>query len=215
MYLTRFPVNRARRGAQKLLGSPQAMHAAVLSGFPPSAPSSEGRVLWRIDRDGPATLLYVLSPARPDLTHLVEQAGWPMSDVEPWQTRSYDGLLDRLAKGQQWAFRLRANPVKMAKDIGKRVGHVTVAQQVEWLLSRCEAHGFVVPNGETGPGVRVTERGTTSFGRSGARVTLSTAQYDGVLEIQDVPAMRSALVNGIGRAKGYGCGLLTIVRPPS
>lgn len=215
MYLTRFPINRARRGAQKLLGSPQAMHAAVLSGFPPANGPSEGRVLWRVDRDGPATLLYILSPDRPDLTHLVEQAGWPISDLEPWETRSYDGLLDRLQEGQRWAFRLRGNPVKAAKDIGKRVAHVTVAQQINWLLARSENHGFVVPVGETGPAVTVTERGVVSFGRNGSRVTLSTAQFDGVLDDEDVAALRLALVAGIGRAKGYGCGLLTIVRPPT
>lgn len=213
MYLTKFPINRVRRGALKLLGSPQAMHAAVLSAFPPTPAPSEGRVLWRVDRDGPSTVLYLLSPSRPDLTHLVEQAGWPASDAEPWQTRSYETLLARLTVGQEWAFRLRANPVKAAKDIGKRVPHVTVDQQIGWLQSRCEGHGFTIPDGQFGPAVTVTERGVVSFGRAGGRVTLATAQFDGLLVIKDLEAFRSALMNGIGRAKGYGCGLLTIVRP--
>lgn len=215
MYLTRFPINRARRGAHKLLGSPQAMHAAVLCSFPPQSPAPDGRVLWRVDRNGPGMVLYVLSPDRPDLTHLVEQAGWPVSDVEPWQTRSYEGLLDRLQNGQRWAFRLRANPVKAAKDIGKRVAHVTVAQQVQWLLDRTEVNGFAIPEGSTGTAVTVTERGVVSFARAGGQVTLATAQFDGALDITDVAAFRSALVNGLGRAKGYGCGLLTVVRPPT
>lgn len=102
MYLTRFDINSARRGAQKLLGSPQAMHAAVLSGFPPAEdPAHRRRVLWRVDAGPVHTRLYVTSEDRPDLTHLVEQAGWPTSRT--WDSRSYDGLLDSLVAGGRWA----------------------------------------------------------------------------------------------------------------
>ncbi|MEU0744125.1 type I-E CRISPR-associated protein Cas6/Cse3/CasE, partial [Streptomyces sp. NPDC006134] len=34
MFLSRFRVNTARPGARRLLSSPQAMHAAVMSSFP-------------------------------------------------------------------------------------------------------------------------------------------------------------------------------------
>lgn len=42
------------------------------------------------------------------------------------------------------------------------------------------------------------------------RVTLQTAQFDGVLEVGDASALRRALTEGIGAGKGYGCGLLTL-----
>ncbi|NLE80259.1 MAG: type I-E CRISPR-associated protein Cas6/Cse3/CasE, partial [Rhodococcus sp.] len=137
MYLTRFAINPARRGARRLLGSPQAMHAAVLCSFPPIVTSTEdqGRVLWRVDADGPHRWLYVLSPREPQMTHLAEQAGW--SDNSTWTTRDYIPLLDRLAEGQLWAFRLTANPVHQIRreSDGKkiRVGHVTAAHQQQWL----------------------------------------------------------------------------------
>jgi len=103
MFLTRMPLNAARRDARRLLGSPQSLHAAVLASFPPNLQAQE-RVLWRVDRDAAhSALLYLLSPGRPDLTHLVEQAGWPTTSS--WETREYGPLLDRLAPGQQWAFR--------------------------------------------------------------------------------------------------------------
>jgi CRISPR system Cascade subunit CasE len=39
---------------------------------------------------------------------------------------------------------------------------------------------------------------------------LSTAVFEGQLEITDTEAMRRSLTGGIGPAKGYGCGLLTL-----
>ena len=109
MFLTRMPINTRRRGAVKLLSSPQAMHAAVQSGFPPGVLERAGsRVLWRIDRDtNTEATLYLVSPVEPDLSHLVEQAGWQSGDM--WQTTDYRTLLDRLAVGQFWAFCLTAN----------------------------------------------------------------------------------------------------------
>ncbi len=69
MYLTRFRLNTARSGARKLLASPQAMHAAVMSSFPTLLPSdTDGpRVLWRIDRTSRLKCSST-SSARPNLT---------------------------------------------------------------------------------------------------------------------------------------------------
>jgi len=214
MFLTRFAVNPARRGAQKLLGSPHAMHAAVMSSFPPEVlePTDAGRVLWRVDRGSTATHLFVLSPALPDLTHLVEQAGWPLTAT--WDTRPYAPFLHRLADGQIWAFRLRANPVKAAKDVGKIVGHLTAEQQSAWLSARASSNGFRILQSTQGtPALSVSEREKQQFRRGDDRVTLVTARFDGVLQITDVSAFRSVLARGLGRAKGYGCGLMTLARP--
>ncbi|GAB2456912.1 type I-E CRISPR-associated protein Cas6/Cse3/CasE [Nocardioides hungaricus] len=219
MYLTRMHLNPARRGTRSLVASPQRLHAAVLSGFAPDVPiqSEQGRVLWRLDEGATSLTLYIASPARPDLTHVVEQAGWPTSP-DPWQTLSLDPLRDRLAPGQRWAFRLTANPVRSASqpdgDRGKRYGHVTVAQQVEWLASRSSSWGFDVGQPATGVTADVTSRRRLNFERrtdGGQRtVTISTATYDGLLTVVDPASLRQAMGHGLGRAKGYGCGLLTL-----
>lgn len=216
MFLTRFALNPARRQARFLLGSPQAMHAAVMAGFPPTAPERSpdgGRVLWRVDRDGTATWLYILSPTEPQLTHLAEQAGW--SDNSTWATRSYVPLLDRIEKGQPWAFRLFANPVhQITRPDGKRikVGHVTVDQQRAWLVDKSTTLGFSVPSVGGTPAFEVSNRQQRAFRRGQDRVTLATAQFDGTLIVDDVDLLKAALIQGIGRAKGYGCGLLTLAQ---
>ncbi|MDM4762834.1 type I-E CRISPR-associated protein Cas6/Cse3/CasE [Galbitalea sp. SE-J8] len=210
-YLTRMPINAARRQARLLLTSRQAMHAAVLSGFAPGSGFEDERVLWRVDAGADRrTTLYIVSPERPDLTHLVEQAGWPTTSA--WETREYDALLARLNDGQRWLFRLAANPVHTARlDDGrvKRLGHVTVAQQETWLRDRAGTSGFEVV-GDPNADLLVSRRERVRFRRGEATVTLDVAQFDGQLVVTDAAALRHALVAGIGRAKGYGCGLLTL-----
>ncbi|SCL73671.1 type I-E CRISPR-associated protein Cas6/Cse3/CasE [Micromonospora peucetia] len=220
MYLTRFLVNPARRDARKLLASPQAMHAAVLSGFPrlEDHTRDDARTLWRLDQGRDRkVMLYVVSPTAPDLTHMVEQAGWP-SSAETWETRPYARLLESLDKGQRWAFRLTANPTRTGRrnqdtPTTQRYGHVTPVQQVEWLTRRTERNGFTVVRQADGELNLVTyNRQVHRFTRNhGQRpVTLVTATYDGVLEVNDPTLFRGVLTRGIGHARAYGCGLLTL-----
>ena len=216
MHLTRFEINTARRASRSLLTSPQKLHAAVMAAFPPQpATTNQGRVLWRVDHTQHQAALFIVGPHRPDLTHLVEQAGWPTSH-HTWDTRDYQPLLDRLATGQHWAFRLKANPTASRRKTpdaarSQRFGHVTVAQQTAWLLTRAEQHGFTIPAGEhKEPDLAIRGREQASFTRQGRNVTLTTALYQGHLHITDPDALRAALTNGIGPARAYGCGLLTL-----
>lgn len=211
MILTRTYLNIRRSGARKLLGSPQAMHAAVLSSFPPGVEA--GRELWRVDFDDPLRpTLYVLSRERPDLTHIEEQAGWP--NTPQTQSASYLPFLESLEAGQLWAFRMRANPAHRAVINGRKqiVAHATSAHQTAWLSEKATGAGIsVMRDGE--PTFAVTRREMLSFRRQGETVSIGVAQYEGVLEVTDPVALRNALVEGIGRAKAYGCGLMTLARP--
>lgn len=196
------------------------MHAAVLASFPPGVETSnhEGRTLWRLDfgTDRGVTLC-IVSPSRPDLTHLVEQAGWPTNQA--WESRDYEPFLSRLRSGQRWIFRLTANPSHVHKGTDgttRRLGHVTPKWQLEWLANHAANNGFVVNTTADGErDVIISRRIKKSFRRGDRMVTLSTAQYDGQLEITDSEAFTHALRNGIGRAKGYGCGLMTLALPRS
>ena len=211
MNLSRIQLNPARRQGRRLLASPQAMHAAVLASFP--EPDDErGRTLWRVDHDGHVVQLYVLSRSTPDFSHLVEQAGW-QTRADTWATRAYAPLLNRVEEGTRWAFRLTANPTRTVDK--KRFGHVTVAQQLQWLVSRSERWGFSIPVDEatSAPVVTVRDRAMLQFRRAGSRVTIARATFEGALLVTDAAAMRDALVMGFGHAKAYGCGLMTLAAP--
>lgn len=217
--LTRLYINPQKRGARKLLNDPQAMHAAVRASFPPDLDEAEGRVLWRVDSHQHEHVLYVVAPERPDAHHLVEQAGWM---TRPAETADYARFTSNLMSGQRWRFEIVANPVSsVATQRGRRgkvVFHVTPEQQLQWFLERAEKSGFsIVRDDQNNPQIRVTGRNTLRFFRGDRAksrpVTLHTARFDGVLEVTDAERLRSTLVNGLGRAKAYGCGLLTLARP--
>lgn len=212
MYLSRMYLNRRRRGTRDLVANPQKMHAAVMSAFPPGAEDSgEGRVLWRLDR-GPQTLaLYVVSPTRPSFEHLQEQAGW--ANEESWAIRDYAPVLGSLSVGKRFSIRVTANPVRtVTGDDGKkrRCAHVTAEQQRQWLLDRAEHMGVRFLAVDEAPMVTVTERSTMRFKRGDRTVTIARVQFDAACEVIDAEKLRHTLVNGVGKAKGYGCGLITL-----
>lgn len=214
-YLTQMRINPARRGAARLMASPQAMHAAVLAGY---ALEDAGRVLWRIDHTNRHQVtLYVVGPHEPDFTHLVEQAGWPTT--EAWRTTDYAPFLSRLQAGQVWRYRLTANPVRVEPPAeGAKRGvvrpHVTVAQQEAWLRTKAADWGLE-PLPEEQGGVVVQEKGREAFSKKGEeggrrRVTLARTTFVGVCQVTQADVLRASLVAGMGRAKAYGCGLMTL-----
>lgn len=226
MYLSRVFLNPQRRATRDWLTSPQQLHAAVLAGFAEQSPVN--RPLWRADRGQHRLELFVVSADRPDLIHLVEHGGW---STHPPDVADYGRFLDEIEAGRRYVFRLKANPVRSTKDgvapgvRGRVVNVGSRSNQEEWLLSRARSLGFAVPedpadiraaSGEilARKNLVVTGRETLKFGKlaSGERlsITLATAQFDGVLEVTEPAALRQALCQGIGRAKAYGCGLMTL-----
>lgn len=209
MYLSRIALNEKRRDTMRALASPHLLHGAVEAGLP----RERQRNLWRIDWLNGVCNLLVLSVQQPDLAHIAEQFGYPPEE-HPWESKNYDPLLDRLAAGQAWQFRLCANPVRSSREEGARgkvYAHVTQDQQRQWLLSRAESCGFRLEENA----FDVMETKWLKFQKGinkGCEVTLRTAIFEGILTITDPMLFRQTLVGGIGRAKAYGCGLLTIAR---
>lgn len=235
-YLSKIWLNPLRTGAQLLLRNPQAMHAAVLGGL--SRQHVTERVLWRLEHDGPhRAAVLVLTESAPSWEHLVEQAGWPGSDDPQVLVRSYKPLLDRIVRGREFAFRLRANPVAATRHPqqpsaaqrrrldstprprGVRVPHRTAAHQLGWLGEHTGRWGFdMVTNSAGVIDVRLAARQRLVFSKKSdatpRRVTIETATFEGRLRIADVDLARASLLRGVGPARAYGCGLITLAPLP-
>lgn len=226
--LTRISINPARRNGRKLLTNPQAMHAAVRASFPPDIAEDNGRVLWRVDPQDHESVLYIVGPEKPTGALIVEQAGW---DSRPAQSADYDRFLNSLMKGQRWHFEIVGNPTYSAPNgkRGKVKAHVSVRHQLDWLYKQADRAGFALApridddctdeeraRWSAGDAPMVMERWTDVFGKGkesrGSRnqVRTAKARFSGTLEVTDAAALRGALINGIGRARAYGCGLLTL-----
>ncbi|WP_026196273.1 type I-E CRISPR-associated protein Cas6/Cse3/CasE [Corynebacterium lubricantis] len=212
--LTRILLNPARRQGRKLLTDPQSMHAAVRAAFPPDLDESAGRVLWRVDNRNHEHVLYIVGSEAPTADHIVEQAGWT---TRPPQTAEYDRFLDNLKRGQKWWFELVANPTySESRGEGKRgkvKAHVSAKHQLQWLHDRSEGAGFSLFDEGSGETTVIGRQGLNFYRNYEAgknKVRITTARFEGELEVTDADQLRQTLVSGIGRAKGYGCGLMTL-----
>lgn len=213
MYFSRMYLNPRRRATRNLVGNPQVAHAMVMSAFPPGNHSADdGRILWRLDQGRDSLALYVVSPTKPSFEHIQEQAGWSASPT--WDIREYQPVLDAVTVGKRFGFRLAANPVRTVTDpeTGKkrRCAHVTPAQQTQWLTDRADQLGVKFIENDAGLQVAVTKRENLRFKRGNGRVTIARTQFDGALEVVEPAKFVPALTRGVGKAKGYGCGMLTV-----
>lgn len=202
--LSHVAIDPRRRESWSILASPQEMHALVAR-----ATGGQGRPLWRLDT--PATgapQLLIVSDDEPD---------WAAFDLvrdEQPESRPYEPFLSRLQAGQQWRFRVALNPTTSLPAEGGARGKVVPVKtrdQVDWFRGRAGSWGFSVAEGEGD--VDTVGSVVEKFLRRDQRVTLTVTTFEGVLTVMDADVLRSGLVSGFGRAKGYGCGLLTLARP--
>ena len=239
-FLTRIRLNPQRAQARRFLSDPQSLHAAVLAGIVSQPVTERVLWRLDADQPLRPTVLVLTAsrPSWEHVVEQAGWPSSDDPDDPQVLTRPYETLLERLESGQHYVFRLTANPVVSTKDPARltpkqvesikdgggaarsrRVAHRTVRHQLDWLLERQERLGFSVPEsaatdsmGESVADLRIIARDRLSFSKRGSkgRVTIQTATYEGRLVVEDSDLLRAALVEGVGRAKAYGCGLLTL-----
>ncbi|MNP41961.1 CRISPR-associated endoribonuclease Cse3 [compost metagenome] len=113
-------------------------------------------------------------------------------------------LEELVESGSRYRFRLQANPTVTRQ--GKRYGLLTEPEQLAWLGRQGERHGFVVP------AALVSGSDLVASQKEGGVISVRRVCYEGVLEVQQLDAFSRALTAGIGPAKAFGCGLLSVAR---
>jgi CRISPR system Cascade subunit CasE len=207
------------------------LHRSIMLAFGPAAGDARAvhGVLWRLDlgADGGIVLL-VQSRSRPAWG--TSQGPNPLAGIQQSDdvaVKTIDGAWSALVVGDELVFRLRANATKRitreAEGEQRRTTRVPVRGEVErlrWLQRKGAQHGFELVAVRGRPEVvdaQVIEE-PDAAGWRGARgghqrLTFASARFDGRLRITDAEAFRSALAQGVGPAKAYGFGLLSIARP--
>ena len=219
MFLTKLTINTLSPHFRRDYSNVHEMHRTVMSGFTVPhthpTPRQEIGVLWRLDQIRAGFVQYVQSYGEPDWSRL--PADYLAAQA---QTRSLQPVLDTIGAGRKLAFRIVANPTRSTflstETRGKRIALRTPGQQIEWLIRRGKAHGFAIPVGTNGqPDLTPTacpNLAGRKHGRPGT-ITVSPVRYDGHLIVTDQQAFTTAIRTGIGRAKAYGCGLITLAPP--
>lgn len=162
----------------------------------------------------------------------------PEGDGCIWVIRSKT-YRPKIRSGQILEFSLRVNPVKsklVNKDGGRGVRHDVVMEAkknlerqkitkekwptetelifkagFEWLNKRAALHGFEV-NEKT---LRIDGYRQHRLFKKGKEhpIRFSTLDFQGLLTVKDSAIFVHALCQGIGPAKGFGCGLMMVKHP--
>lgn len=227
MYLTRAFLDPFSRAVRADVRNPESLHKTVMRAFPDNAgplPRRAHSILYRLDeeRDGRCVLL-VQSRTKP----MTER--WPAGYVltldgnldfgllsvgENPAVRSVDADWKAFRAGRRLLFRLRANTTKKidtktgpdgARRNGQRVPVRGDEARLKWLTRHANAAGFSFDE----KAVRISEIRPTGGGRQDS-VTVAGAVFEGILVIRDADRFREAVEAGIGPAKAYGFGLLSV-----
>jgi CRISPR system Cascade subunit CasE len=226
MYLSKLLLNSGDRYARRDLASPYELHRTLWRAFPNDDP---GRILFRTDSDrsGSHSIVLVQSDLEPDWTRLTDLGrSYLLAGPEhkPFQPK--------FAASQRLRFRLRANPTKKIgttskaerlagmKDHGQRSALLHEEEQLSWLIRKGDQGGFRIP-GEWIEGrdkrqvpnfrVDVVPEGWIRCGKeSHGEGRFYAVRFDGILEVTAPERFLKTVANGIGSAKGFGFGLLSL-----
>ncbi len=193
----------------------------------------EHQELWKLFNDDPDAdrdFIYRYEPQNNIPAYYVVSNRKPNDQTYLWdiQTKDYQ---PKLAIGEKYAFILRVNPVISKKgrrhdvvmhkkylmnykkiDKLKRPTSQQIIEEAgrEWLQSRVESAGFSFDN----ESVRIDgyQAKTSGKKRGNKEIRYSTMDYRGILSITNPDAFSKVLMQGIGKARAFGCGLMLIRR---
>ena len=226
MFLSKLALNIRDAAVRRDLRDPYEMHKTLWAGFPHKDDGGAGRVLFRVDSDrhGPAAL--VQSVNEPNWSAL--PAGYLRFKAEA------KAFTPAVTAGQRLRFRLRANPTKRVHEkaavpaggesvAGKRVGLLTEVEQIKWLIGKGEDGGFTVPgewveakDPETKEPIKLANFRVDAIPEGRVRdvknpgSSLLAVRFEGVLIVSDPGLFAKTLAAGVGSAKGFGFGLLSV-----
>ena len=138
----------------------------------------------------------------------------PLPDHPAWRVESKP-FAPQLREGDRLAFVLRANAtvyreghrhdvVMDARAHGDARARLEVANELglAWLSRQGERHGFALEDGHV-----------SYYGQLRARgISVGVMDFEGKLRVTDQESFALALVQGVGRARRFGCGLLLVRR---
>ena len=207
MYLSKIILDPRHPQARRDLADPYEMHRTLARVYAPDADTPPHRFLWRLERrtdDRPSSIVLVQSEQSANWSILKALPDY-LEAIHPDKQVDLEHLICPTAR---YRFRLLANPTVTRE--GKRYGLTREEDQIAWLARQGERGGFTV----LGCIRAATEKLHVRQGKTGHRITVQTALFEGVLESMDELALRSSLLNGLGHAKSLGLGLLSLAKLP-
>lgn len=220
MYLSKLELNPRSHEARRDLAQPYELHRTLARAFP----TPDG-----LDYRAAHGVLFRLEPptvpdARPVV--LVQSTSGPIWETLPTgylHASACRELAPTLTPGLVLGFRLVANPTKKVMREGRRQGNrvplfdtgadeeLTPAHH--WLRRKAELNGFEVLHVlSEGFHLATTRSSSASSHQAKQQLPLYGVRFDGLLRVHDPLLVAEAVRQGIGPAKSFGFGLLSLTR---
>ena len=185
------------------------MHRRVMRLFQHvNATRDTNEILYRIDRHIVDWWMTVQSTADADITTL--PAGYALPPIR--QRDDVWACMQQIAVGQQFPFVLVANIVKRDFHLRRTRTVYDAAEQRDWLRRKGAQHGFQVDEDTHAllP-LEITTDPQVYGQHKNGQLTYDAFRITGSLTVVDPSLLSYAVAMGIGKAKAYGFGLLTLV----
>jgi CRISPR system Cascade subunit CasE len=224
IYLSRLVLDPSVRAVAMDLADCHALHRRVMSAFKSSLDHSAARdhfeVLHRLElRGGAPPTLHVQSNQPPEWQCIPDR--YLLHEPDNPECKDVGPKYSCIEVGTRMRFRLRANPTRKidTKSIdgkrrnGRRVELTGDEARLSWLARKAGDAGFELlrVTAEAGDYAARVDPAAKTFGRRGGHtLTFSAVVFEGLLRVHDVARFHAALVGGIGPAKAFGFGLLSI-----
>lgn len=209
MYISRVEIDTMNRSKIKDLTHVGAFHSWVEDSFP--VEKEEGvrnRKLWRVDELDGRQYLILVSQNKPDKI-MLEKYGVKGTAL----IKNYNPFLDSLKNGDEFYFRVDLNPVISKSRGSAKRGSIEPCydkeSQTKYILDRASLHGFSLDCDKLSI---VRKEKVTLKKANFSDIKFIKSVYFGRLRIEDVDRFRLTLLQGIGKHKAYGFGLMTISR---
>jgi CRISPR system Cascade subunit CasE len=211
IYLSKLVLNPRSRQVQSELRDPYQMHRTLSKAFGDEPGTwQEARVLFRVEESSGCASVLVQSKTLPEWSAMTVPDDYLAGNPETKE------LHPRLCPGQAMRFRLKANPTKKIADDKRprpdgsprpaRVELFAEDKQMAWLHRKAEVGGFRVVESW----VAASKKYYSSKRGAGGSIAHLGVTFEGVLEVVEPESFRAALESGIGSAKGFGFGLLSV-----
>lgn len=187
--------------------NPYEIHRALWKLFPDDA-EAERDFLFRVERSGQQSAEVLMQSLREPVSTAVREAR--LLGSKPY--------LLPLEPGQRLRFMLLANPVKTINDEGGRLNAEGDIKKCRVPLIRDEELQLWLARKLVGSAeietVFVEKRLSLNFRKISERRVgkIQPVSFQGVLSVLDPEGLRSLTLSGIGPAKAFGCGLLSLAR---
>ncbi|MBN2435150.1 MAG: type I-E CRISPR-associated protein Cas6/Cse3/CasE [Spirochaetes bacterium] len=207
MYLSKLSLNLRSKEVRRDLADCYQMHRSIYNCFPSKDEGGSGSIVYRVE-DYQNTLLNHRQITQVVLVVSEKEPGWHnLSDIylSDNQIMQYAEKIECIANDMSFRFLLKANPTK--KNDGKRIALRTYDDRQKWALRKAKDNGFEL--------IDLSVRSDSiqkSDSKKGHELVFNTVYYEGFLRVTDVNLFKKALCVGIGSAKAFGYGLLTIAR---